>query len=82
MPDSCTVNWKIVFSSLPSVLCTVLIGTYLIATNGTPTIQHPDRLSPGFKDFLDKCLTMDADQRQSAEELLKVNYGAAASTVY
>ncbi|XP_065177999.1 serine/threonine-protein kinase PAK 2-like [Sycon ciliatum] len=48
-----------------------LRALYLIATNGTPTIQHPERLSPTFKDFLDKCLTMDANVRPGAEELLQ-----------
>uniref|UniRef100_H2ZB85 non-specific serine/threonine protein kinase n=1 Tax=Ciona savignyi TaxID=51511 RepID=H2ZB85_CIOSA len=43
---------------------------YLIATNGTPEIQQPERLSDTFHDFLNCCLEMDVDQRASAMELL------------
>lgn len=47
-----------------------LRALYLIATNGTPELQHPDRLSPVFRDFLSKTLEMDVDKRPSARELL------------
>ncbi|XP_020913459.1 serine/threonine-protein kinase PAK 3 isoform X4 [Exaiptasia diaphana] len=47
-----------------------LRALYLIATNGTPELAHPERLSPVFKDFLAKSLEMDVDQRASARELL------------
>ncbi|EDV28891.1 uncharacterized protein TRIADDRAFT_52215 [Trichoplax adhaerens] len=46
---------------------------YLIATNGTPKIANPERLSESFRDFLNKCLEADVDERASAMELLKVN---------
>jgi serine/threonine protein kinase len=44
---------------------------YLIATNGTPELQHPDQLSDVFKDFLSQCLDMSVDKRGSASELLQ-----------
>lgn len=48
-----------------------LRALYLIATNGTPELQHPERLSPIFRDFLNKTLEMDVDKRPSARELLR-----------
>uniref|UniRef100_A0A6I8P0H1 non-specific serine/threonine protein kinase n=1 Tax=Ornithorhynchus anatinus TaxID=9258 RepID=A0A6I8P0H1_ORNAN len=50
-----------------------LRALYLIATNGTPELQNPERLSPVFRDFLNRCLEMDVDRRGSAKELLQVN---------
>jgi serine/threonine protein kinase len=44
---------------------------YLIATNGTPTLQHPEKVSKDFTDFLHKCLEVDAEKRPTATELLK-----------
>uniref|UniRef100_A0A8D2Q9R2 non-specific serine/threonine protein kinase n=1 Tax=Zonotrichia albicollis TaxID=44394 RepID=A0A8D2Q9R2_ZONAL len=44
---------------------------YLIATNGTPELQNPERLSAVFRDFLNCCLEMDVDRRGSAKELLQ-----------
>jgi len=48
-----------------------LRALYLIATNGTPELAHPERLSPVFKDFLCKCLEMDVEKRAGARELLQ-----------
>ncbi|XP_031800197.1 serine/threonine-protein kinase PAK 3 isoform X3 [Sarcophilus harrisii] len=48
-----------------------LRALYLIATNGTPELQNPERLSPVFRDFLNRCLEMDVDRRGSAKELLQ-----------
>lgn len=45
---------------------------YLIATNGTPELQNPEKLSPIFRDFLNRCLEMDVEKRGSAKELLQV----------
>nr|XP_055193716.1 serine/threonine-protein kinase PAK 3 isoform X1 [Nyctereutes procyonoides]XP_055193717.1 serine/threonine-protein kinase PAK 3 isoform X1 [Nyctereutes procyonoides]XP_055193718.1 serine/threonine-protein kinase PAK 3 isoform X1 [Nyctereutes procyonoides]XP_055193719.1 serine/threonine-protein kinase PAK 3 isoform X1 [Nyctereutes procyonoides]XP_055193720.1 serine/threonine-protein kinase PAK 3 isoform X1 [Nyctereutes procyonoides]XP_055193721.1 serine/threonine-protein kinase PAK 3 isoform len=49
-----------------------LRALYLIATNGTPELQNPERLSAVFRDFLNRCLEMDVDRRGSAKELLQV----------
>uniref|UniRef100_A0A670YTL3 non-specific serine/threonine protein kinase n=1 Tax=Pseudonaja textilis TaxID=8673 RepID=A0A670YTL3_PSETE len=48
-----------------------LRALYLIATNGTPELQNPERLSVVFRDFLNHCLEMDVDRRGSAKELLQ-----------
>ena len=49
-----------------------LKALYLIATNGTPTINNPEALSDVFKDYLAKCLEVDAEKRPDAQGLLKV----------
>ncbi|XP_028671943.1 serine/threonine-protein kinase PAK 3 [Erpetoichthys calabaricus] len=48
-----------------------LRALYLIATNGTPELQNPERLSAVFRDFLNRCLEMDVDRRGAAKELLQ-----------
>ncbi|TNN35861.1 Serine/threonine-protein kinase PAK 2 [Liparis tanakae] len=50
-----------------------LRALYLIATNGTPELQNPERLSSVFRDFLNRCLEMDVDRRGSAKELLQTS---------
>ncbi|KAI9221256.1 kinase-like domain-containing protein [Blastocladiella britannica] len=47
-----------------------LRALYLIATNGTPALKKPDRLSLVFKDFLAVCLNVEVAQRASSAELL------------
>ncbi|KAJ3177738.1 Protein kinase [Geranomyces variabilis] len=47
-----------------------LKALYLIATNGTPTLKTPDKLSGVFKNFLGRCLEVDVTKRATAEELL------------
>eukprot|EP00794_Sanderia_malayensis_P011046 gene11045-12211_t len=47
-----------------------LRALYLIATNGTPELQHPERLSPIFRDFLENTLEMDVEKRPTARGLL------------
>ncbi|XP_076723114.1 serine/threonine-protein kinase PAK 2-like [Callospermophilus lateralis] len=44
---------------------------HLIATNGAPGLANPEKISPVFLDFLNKCLEMDVDKRGSAGELLE-----------
>uniref|UniRef100_UPI00358EB7AE serine/threonine-protein kinase PAK 1-like n=1 Tax=Myxine glutinosa TaxID=7769 RepID=UPI00358EB7AE len=48
-----------------------LRALYLIATNGTPELQNPEKLSSLFRDFLSRCLDMDVERRGSARELLQ-----------
>ncbi|XP_010184162.1 PREDICTED: serine/threonine-protein kinase PAK 2 isoform X2 [Mesitornis unicolor] len=48
-----------------------LRALYLIATNGTPELQNPEKLSPIFREFLNRCLEMDVEKRGSAKELLQ-----------
>ncbi|MGH0181866.1 UNVERIFIED_CONTAM: hypothetical protein FKN15_008054 [Acipenser sinensis] len=49
-----------------------LRALYLIATNGTPELQNPEKLSSIFRDFLNRSLEMDVEKRGSAKELLQV----------
>ncbi|XP_062902247.1 serine/threonine-protein kinase PAK 2-like [Mobula hypostoma] len=48
-----------------------LRALYLIATNGTPELQNPEKLSGIFRDFLNRCLEMDVEKRGSGKELLQ-----------
>ncbi|KAH8555405.1 kinase-like domain-containing protein [Umbelopsis sp. PMI_123] len=48
-----------------------LRALYLIATTGTPQLQHPEALSESLQDFLNKCLQSDADARPYAEEIIE-----------
>ncbi|KAI8080627.1 kinase-like domain-containing protein [Thamnidium elegans] len=48
-----------------------LRALYLIATNGTPSLQHPDELSDKLKDFLTQSLTVESNDRPDANTLLK-----------
>ncbi|WFD43400.1 non-specific serine/threonine protein kinase [Malassezia psittaci] len=43
-----------------------LRALYLIATNGTPKLQNPEKLSATIKDFLRVCLEVDAEKRPDA----------------
>jgi p21-activated kinase 1 len=49
-----------------------LKALYLIASNGLPPLEEPDRWSENFKDFLSLCTTMDPNQRPDTTTLLKV----------
>lgn len=51
---------------------------YLIATNGTPELQNPEKLSPVFRDFLNRCLEMDVEKRGGGKELLQVRHPYSA----
>ncbi|ORX91268.1 Pkinase-domain-containing protein [Basidiobolus meristosporus CBS 931.73] len=48
-----------------------LRALYLIATNGTPKLREPKKLSPAFRDFLSKSLEVDAEKRPNAADLLQ-----------
>ncbi|KAF3930168.1 PAK-2p27 [Dactylella cylindrospora] len=48
-----------------------LKALYLIATNGTPTLKKPDKLSKELKSFLSVCLCVDVKYRATADELLQ-----------
>lgn len=50
-----------------------LRALYLIATNGTPSIKEPQKLSPVFRDFLAFALKVDPETRASAHDLLRVS---------
>lgn len=50
-----------------------LKALYLIATNGTPTLKAPERLSKELKHFLSVCLCVDVKSRATADELLDVS---------
>jgi len=54
---------------------------YLIATNGTPTIQNPEALSPIFKDYLKQALEVDAEKRPDAQGLLKHPFFKSAESL-
>ncbi|KAH7057761.1 kinase-like domain-containing protein [Linnemannia elongata] len=58
-----------------------LRALYLIATNGTPALQNPEKLSYEFKDFLAKCLEVDPEKRPTASELLKHPFLVKAHSV-
>ncbi|KAK0389474.1 hypothetical protein NLU13_3049 [Sarocladium strictum] len=47
-----------------------LKALYLIATNGTPRLKKPEKLSKELKAFLSVCLCVDIKSRASADELL------------
>ncbi|OBZ81929.1 Serine/threonine-protein kinase SKM1 [Choanephora cucurbitarum] len=47
-----------------------LKALYLIATNGTPSLKNPERLSKELKGYLAVCLCVDVRSRATASELL------------
>ncbi|KAI9223977.1 kinase-like domain-containing protein [Blastocladiella britannica] len=47
-----------------------LKALFLIATNGTPTLKNPGKLSPELLSFLARALTVDVDQRSDTADLL------------
>lgn len=53
-------------------ICSGFQALYLIATNGTPELQNPEKLSPIFRSFLSSSLEMDVEKRGSGKELLQV----------
>lgn len=53
-----------------------LKALYLIATNGTPTLKNPGKISREFKSFLARCLEVDVSKRADTSELLNVTFTA------
>ncbi|KAL0083740.1 kinase-like domain-containing protein [Phycomyces blakesleeanus] len=51
-----------------------LKALYLIATNGTPTLKNPEKLSRELKGFLAVCLCVDVRSRATAAELLEHDF--------
>ena len=51
-----------------------LKALFLIATNGTPTLKHPDKVGMDAKVFLSLCLTVDVSKRSSASEILQCDF--------
>jgi len=49
-----------------------LKALYLIATNGTPTINNPENLSFLLKNYLELTLSVDVEKRPTSSELLQV----------
>jgi len=58
-----------------------LKALYLIATNGTPKLKDPDKLSSSFKNFLTRCLEVDVKNRATAEELLHHSFLRCAGSL-
>ncbi|KAG1169240.1 hypothetical protein G6F70_008627 [Rhizopus microsporus] len=58
-------------NSPPYVELPPLKALYLIASNGLPPLEEPDRWSDQFKDFLSLCTTIDPAKRPDATTLLK-----------
>lgn len=48
-----------------------LKALWLIATNGTPRLKKPDKLSKELKAFLSVCLCVDVKSRATAQELIQ-----------
>ncbi|CAO3591926.1 unnamed protein product [Absidia cylindrospora] len=58
-----------------------LKALYLIATNGTPSLKTPERLSRDLKSFLAVCLCVDSKSRATSNELLEHEFLAKAGPV-
>ncbi|KAK2749864.1 Protein kinase [Myotisia sp. PD_48] len=61
-----------------------LKALYLIATNGTPTLKKPEKLSKELKSFLSVCLCVDVRSRATSSELLAndfLKYGCSLASL-
>ena len=59
-----------------------LKALHLIATNGTPTIANPEKLSVTFRDYLTRTLEVDARKRPDATQLLYHSFLAIAEPLH
>ncbi|KAI9596356.1 kinase-like domain-containing protein [Syncephalis fuscata] len=57
-----------------------LKALYLIATNGTPALKKPEKLSAELKTFLAECLCVDVKSRATAAELVRHEFLKKACT--
>ncbi|SAM07260.1 hypothetical protein [Absidia glauca] len=57
-----------------------LRAVFLIAANGVPDLDCPDKWSPLLLDFIKKCTTTDTNLRPDADQLLKHPFLALATT--
>ncbi|KAM0682854.1 Protein kinase [Mitosporidium daphniae] len=48
-----------------------LKALYLIATNGSPTLRHPERMSAPLIQFVDSCLKVNVATRAKTQDLLR-----------
>lgn len=55
-----------------------LRALYLVASNGTPKVANPERLSSALRDYLEKTLQIDAEERPDATQLLQHPFFAMA----
>ncbi|MCJ1306881.1 Protein kinase [Agyrium rufum] len=51
-----------------------LKALFLIASNGTPTLKHPEKISLALKHFLGACLCVDVKSRSTARDLLQHDF--------
>ena len=51
-----------------------LKALFLIATNGTPKLKNPEKLSLALKQFLSNCLCVDVKSRSTADDLLQSEF--------
>ena len=51
-----------------------LKALFLIATNGTPKLKAPEKLSLALKQFLSNCLCVDVKSRSTADDLLQSEF--------
>jgi serine/threonine-protein kinase CLA4 len=56
-----------------------LKALFLIATNGTPKLKNPEKLSNALKGFLSNCLCVDVRSRSDAGALLQTDFLRRAS---
>ncbi|KAG1429105.1 hypothetical protein G6F57_023159 [Rhizopus arrhizus] len=58
-----------------------LKALYLIATNGTPALKRPEKLSAELRNYLAGCLCGDVKSRATAAELLQHEFLKKAGPV-